>query len=174
MRLETKKTLAEDLATRLGEAGTVYLTDFTGLNVEAMGELRRKLREHGAEFRVVKNTLTIRALEGLDWPDVAEHLTGPTGLVLAADDPVMPAKVVKEFAKEHDDRPVVKIGIVDRTEVTADAVGRLADVPPMDVLLGSIAGSMTAPVAGVVGILNALIRDIAYMAEEVARKGESA
>ena len=174
MRLETKKEIAEELATRLGEAGTVYLTDFTGLNVEAMGELRVKLREHGAEFRVVKNTLTIRALDGLDWPDVKEHLTGPTGLVLAEDDPVMPAKVVKEFAKAHDDRPVVKIGIVDRSEVTADAVGRLADLPPRDVLLGCIAGSMTAPVAGIVGILNALMRDIAYMAEEVARKRESA
>jgi large subunit ribosomal protein L10 len=174
MRLETKKTITEDLVTRLGEAGTVYLTDFTGLSVEAMGELRGKLREHGAEFRVVKNTLTIRALEGLDWPDVTEYLSGPTGLVLATDDPVMPAKVVKAFAKEHDDRPVVKIGIVDRVEVTADAVGRLADLPPREVLLGAIAGSMTAPVAGVVGILNALMRDIAYMTEEVARKGEAA
>lgn len=174
MRLETKKEVAQELATRLDAAGTVYLTDFTGLNVEALGELRGKLREHGAEFRVVKNTLTIRALEGLDWPDLKEHLVGPTGLVLGADDPVIPAKVVKDFAKEHDDRPVVKIGVVDRAEVTADAVGRLADLPPMNVLLGGIAGSMTAPVAGIVGILNALMRDIAYMAEEVARKGEGA
>ena len=172
MRIEQKKQLTEEIAAGLSEAGTIYLADFTGLDVEAMGELRGRLRESGAEFRVVKNTLTIRALEGLDLPDLTEHLQGPTGLVLAGEDPAGPAKVIRDFAKEHDERPVVKIGIVDRRTVAADEVRRLADLPSRDVLLGAIAGGLTASVAGIVGSLNAVIRDIAVLIEEVAKKDE--
>lgn len=172
MRIEQKKQLTEEIATGLSEAGTIYLTDFTGLDVEEMGELRGRLRESGAEFRVVKNTLTIRALEGLDLPDLREHLKGPTGLVLAGEDPAGPAKVMRDFAKEHDERPVVKVGVVDKRTVEPDEVRRLADLPSRDVLLGGIAGGLTASVAGIVGSLNAVIRDIALLIEEVAKKEE--
>lgn len=172
MTLEQKKTIADELHGRLESAEVLYLTDFTGLSVEAISHLRRKLRETGAEYRVVKNTLTIRALEGLDLPDLAEHLQGPTAVVLAGEDPVGPAKVVREFAKENDDRPVVKIGIVERRAVSPDEVTRLADLPPKDQLLGAIAGGLTAGVGGIAGALNSLIRDIAYMVGEVAKQGE--
>jgi large subunit ribosomal protein L10 len=116
--------------------------------------------------------LTIRALDGLDLPDLKEHLTGPTGLVLAGADPAAPAKVMRDFAKEHDQRPVVKVGIVDRREVGPEEIKLLADLPPRDVLLGSIAAGLTASVAGIVGSLNAVITDIALLVEEVAKKGE--
>lgn len=172
MRIEQKKQLTEEIAAGLSGAGTIYLADFTGLDVEAMGELRGRLREKGAEFRVVKNTLAIRALEGLDLPDLTEHLQGPTGLVLAGDDPAAPAKVMSDFAKEHDQRPVVKVGIVDKRTVHADEVKQLADLPSREVLLGGIAGGLTASVAGIVGSLNAVIRDIALLIEEVAKKEE--
>ena len=172
MRIEQKKQIAQEIAARLGDADTIYLTDFTGLDVAAMGELRGRLRESGASLRIVKNTLTIRALDGLDLPDLTEHLTGPTGLVLAGADPAAPAKVMRDFAKEHDQRPVVKVGIVDRREVGPEEIKLLADLPPRDVLLGGIAGALTASVAGIVGSLNAVIRDIALLVEEVAKKGE--
>ena len=173
MRLEQKKQVAEELASQLAGAGIIYLTDFTGLDVKAMTELRARLREEGVGYRVVKNTLMRRALEGLDLPRLEAHLQGPTGLVLAEDDPVMPAKLVKEFAREHEERPVVKIGVVDRRVVTSEEVGSMADLPPRDALLGSIAGGLTASVAGVVGVLEAIIRDIAYLAEQVAEKREA-
>ena len=167
-----KQSIAEDLHARLDSAGVLYLTDFTGLTVEAIGDLRSKLRETGAEYRVVKNTLTIRALEGLDLPDLSEHLQGPTALVLAGEDPVGPAKAVREFAREHDDRPVVKAGVVERRTVSAEEVRRLADLPPKDQVLGAIAGGLTAGVGGIAGALNSLLRDIAYMVGEVAKQGE--
>jgi large subunit ribosomal protein L10 len=173
MKLEQKQTIAEELQGQLTSSDVVYLTDFTGLTVEAIGALRRQLREAGAEYRVVKNTLTLRALEGTDIPDLTEHLQGPTALVLGGDDPVAPAKVVREFAKGNDERPVVKVGIVERRVVTQDEVARLADLPPMDHLLASIAGGLTAGVSGIAGALNSLIRDIATMAEEVAKQGEN-
>ena len=172
MKLEQKQTIAEELQGQLTSSDVVYLTDFTGLTVEAIGALRRQLREAGAEYRVVKNTLTLRALEGTDIPDLTEHLQGPTALVLGGTDPVAPAKVVREFAKGNDERPVVKVGIVERRVVTQEEVTRLADLPPMDHLLAAIAGGLTAGVGGIAGALNSLIRDIAYMVEEVAKQGE--
>lgn len=172
MRLEEKQAIAEELHGRLESAEVLYLTDFTGLDVEAIGELRNKLRESGAEYRVVKNTLTIRAAEGLSLPDLKQHLQGPTALVLAGADPVAPAKIVREFAREHDGRPIVKVGVVESRTVTADDVARLADLPSKDQLLASIAGGLTAGVGGIAGALNALIRDITYMVEQVAQKGE--
>ena len=168
MRIDEKQTITAGIAESLEQAGAVYVTDFTGLDVEAQGELRAKLRE----YRVVKNTLTIRALEGLDLDGLEEHLTGPTGLVLAGDDPVAPARAVRDFAKEHDNRPVFRVGVVDSRTVQAVDIQRLADLPGRDSLLGSIAGALTASVGGMVGVLGGLMRDIAYMVEEVAKKGE--
>lgn len=174
MRKDEKKRITEALARELRGAGTIYLTDFTGLDVKSMTELRSRLREEGIRYRVVKNTLMVRALEGLDMPDLMRHLEGPTGLVLGDDDPVVPAKVVQEFAREHEDRPVVKIGVVERRTVEAAEVAQLAELPPRDELLGAIAGGLTASVGGIAGALAAVIRDIAYMVEEVARTREEA
>lgn len=170
MRIERKKAITEGLVQRIGRAGTIYLADFTGLGVAAMGELRAQLRAQGAEIVVAKNTLARRAFDGLGLPDLSDHLRGPTALVLGTDDPVAAARVVKEFAREHENRPVVKVGIVDRRTVPAETVSRLADLPPRDLLLGAIAGGLTAPVAGIAGALAALIRDIACMIEEAAKK----
>jgi large subunit ribosomal protein L10 len=172
MKLDQKQSIAEELQGQLTSSDVVYLTDFTGLTVEAIGLLRRQLREAGAEYRVVKNTLTLRALEGTDIPDLTEHLQGPTALVFGGSDPVAPAKVVREFAKGNDERPSVKVGIVERRIVTEEEVTRLADLPPMEHLLAAIAGGLTAGVGGIAGALNSLIRDIAYMVEEVAKQGE--
>jgi len=173
MTLKQKQAIAADLSVRLDAAKTVYLTDFTGLEVVAVSELRTRLRKEGAEYRIVKNTLARRAMEGLDLPGLSEFLVGPTGLVLTDGDPAVPARVIKEFAKEHDDRPVLKVGVVDRRTVSAGEVGRLADLPSREALLGAIAGSLTAGVAGIAGVMDGLIRDIAHMVEEVARKQEA-
>ncbi|MBT8461575.1 MAG: 50S ribosomal protein L10 [Gemmatimonadetes bacterium] len=172
MKLDQKQTITAELQGMLSSSDVVYLTDFTGLTVDAIGVLRRQLREAGAEYRVVKNTLTIRALEGTDIPDLTEHLQGPTALVLGGSDPVAPAKVVRDFAKGNDERPVVKVGVVERRVVSQEEVSRLAELPPMEHLLASIAGGLTAGVGGIAGALNAVIRDIAYMVEEVAKQGE--
>lgn len=174
MDLDTKKAVTADLAKRLDEAPTLYLTDFTGLDVKAMTDLRARFQAQGVGFVVAKNTLLRRAIDGLDLPDISEHLQGPTGIVFGQDDPVSPARTLKEFARDHDQRPAVKIAIVERRVLEPAEVKRLADLPAREQLLGGIAGSMTAPVAGVVGVLAAVIRDIAYMVEEVAQSREAA
>lgn len=171
--LEEKKEVTEELSRLLDEAETVYLTDFSGLDVGSMTELRARLREEGVGYRVAKNTLMERALNQVgDFPDLAEHLEGPTGLVLGGEDPVTPAKVVKDFAKEHEDRPTVKVGVVDRRTLTPDEVADLADLPTREEMLSSIMGSLSAPVSGIVGVLEGLLRDIGHMAHEAAKKRE--
>lgn len=175
MAQRTKKekiTVTAELVDRLRESDVFYLTDFTGLNVKSMTELRKRVRESGSRFIVVKNRLAVRALEQLDLPDLSKHLRGPTGVVLAEEDPVVPAKTLREFSKEHDDRPGLKAGVVAGRLVTAEEIVQLAELPPREVLLAGIMGSLTAPVAGIVVVLNGLLRDIAYMVEEVARKRE--
>ena len=172
MDLEQKKQITQELSERLSESGTIYLTDFTGLDVEAMTEFRDRLAEQGVDYRVVKNTLARRALADVDLPDISEHLQGPTGLVLSEEDPVSPAKVLKDFASDHEEKPKVKIGIVDRRVVEAEEISKLADLPTREELLGSIAGSLTAPVSGIVGLLNNLLWSIGSMAEQAAKKRE--
>lgn len=171
--LEEKKKITEDLSRVLDDAGAVYLTDFTGLDVSAMTELRARLSEEGVGYRVAKNTLMRRALDDLeDFPDLDDWLDGPTGLVLGGRDPVVPAKVVREFAKEHDERPAVKVGVVDRRTLTSDEVGRLAQLPTREELLASIMAGLTSSVSGIVGVLEGLLRDIGHMAHEAAKKRE--
>ncbi len=174
MRLEDKQRVAERLSEELRGHDIIYLTDFTGLNVKAITEFRARLREEGVGYRVVKNTLMRRALEGLDLPDLSGHLEGPTALVLSHSDPVAPARVIKEFARDHDDRPVIKIGVVERREVDPAEIRRMADLPSRDELLGSIAGGLTAAAGGMVGVINALMRDIASMIEQVGQKNDAA
>ena len=158
-----------ELATRLRDADTIFLTDFTGLDVKEITEFRTKVRDGGLEYRVVKNTLARRAIEGLELDALDEHLVGPTALLLGRSDPVAPARIIRDFAREHDSRPVVKIALIERQVVTPGNVEAMADLPSRDELLGSIAGGLTAPVAGIVGVLAGLIRDVTYMIEEVAK-----
>ncbi len=174
MRLEQKKELSEELAVMLRDAETIFLTDFTGLDVKAMTELRSELRAQGLEYRVVKNTLARRAIEGLELEELEEYLVGPTGLLLAGADPVAPARIIRDFAKKHDSRPAVKIALIDRRPVTPESVEAMADLPSRDELFRFIAGGLTAAVGGIAGVLNAVIRDIAYMIKEVAEKQAAA
>lgn len=173
MKLEEKKQVTEELARRLSESETIYLTDFTGLDVGAMSEFRDRLAERGVGYRVVKNTLAVRAMEEVDLPDIREHFNGPTGLVLGGTDPVAPAKVLKEFARDHEERPTLKVGIVERRIVDPEEIRTLADLPSREDLLGAIAGGLTASVGGIAGALNALLRDLAYGIEQVAEKQEA-
>jgi large subunit ribosomal protein L10 len=171
---EAKIEVTAELVDSLNKANVLYLADFTGLNVKSMTELRRRFREAGSRFVVVKNRLALRALGQLDLPDISEFLSGPTGIIFGSDDPVVPAKTLREFAKENDDKPAVKVGVVDKRVVSANEITQLAELPPMEVLLSSILGSLSSPLSGIVGVLDGLLRDIAYMAEEVARVNEAA
>src|SRR5690606_41272376 len=101
-----KQAFVDELNAKLADATSFYLTDFTGMNVKQMTEFRSRLRQQGVEYLVVKNTLAQRALADLELPDVAGFFNGPTGLVIGRD-PVAAAKVLSDFARAFDHRPVV-------------------------------------------------------------------
>src|SRR5512143_4111938 len=127
---EKKQATVDELHHKLESAKGFYLTDFTGLTVKKVTELRSRLRKAGVEYVVVKNTLAERALEGLHVPDsVAQHFKGPTAVAIGVDDAVTPAKVLVDFAKENDNKPSMKAAVVENKAYTAEQVERLAKLP---------------------------------------------
>ena len=175
MRLDQKKQASMDLRKQISASTAIYLADFTGLSVKTQTVLRSRLREQGINYRVVKNTLVLRALEGLEYPDLGEYLRGPTALVMSETDPVGPARAVRDFAKENGNRPSIRAGVVDGALLDADQAVKMADMQSREELLGSIAGGLTSGVGGIVGVLNSLIGGLGDMIEQVAKqKADSA
>ncbi len=154
-----KQQLVATLADRLRRSPTVYVTDFTGLDVAKLTQLRRRLRAAGVEYVVVKNTLALRALGGASVAGLEPHLAGPTALVLAGPDPVSAAKVLAEFAKEFE-KPAIRAGLVEGRAVTPEQVKRLASLPTRKELLAQLGGALQAPMAGFVGALNGLLMSV--------------
>lgn len=174
MTAHQKQHLVDEIAGRLESAQGVYLTDFTGLNVKSMTELRSRLRNAGIDYVVVKNTLAQRAMTVLDLPDVSEFFTGPTGLVIGREDAVTAAKILEEFAREHDNRPTVKVGIVERRSISASEVGRIAQLPPKEQLLAELAGAFQAPMAQLVFMMQGLLGEFVGLLEALRAERERA
>ena len=154
MKREEKEKLVTELSQKLNSAQSLYYTDFTGLNVKRMTDLRRRLKKAGVEYVVIKNTLALRAVNesGL----VADTLKGPTGLVVAKD-PVSAAKVLSDFAKENEDRPAVKGGLLSGKKIDNAQLKRLASLPSREQMLADLGAGMQSPMAAFVGALNGLL-----------------
>jgi large subunit ribosomal protein L10 len=155
MNRAQKTTVVDRLTERLKQSPNVYLTDFTGIEVKSITELRRRLRDAGVHYVVAKNTLARRALDAASVAGV-EALAGPTGFVFVGEDPLPAAKVLFEFQKEHK-ALTVKAGVVDGQRVSPEDIKRLASLPGREQLLSETAGLMQAPLQGFVGALNGLL-----------------
>ena len=155
MSKQERQATVEVLSTAFKGSPNIYVTDFAGLDVAKMTDLRRRLRQAGARYVVVKNTLAQRALAANQVTSLDSHLAGPTGLVLAGADPLPAAKVLGQFAKEHQ-KPSVKVGLVDGKTVDAAYVKRLGELPSRDELLGQFLGCLNGVLYQVVGALEAL------------------
>jgi len=149
-----RQATVESLSEQLKAAPNVYVTDFSGLNVLRMTELRRRMRAAGVQYVVVKNSLAQRALAANNITDLDVHLAGPTGLVLS-NDPLAAAKVLTDFAREFE-KPAVKAGFVDGKAVQPDYIKRLGSIPPREVLLGQFAGTLNNILYSMVASLEAL------------------
>jgi large subunit ribosomal protein L10 len=161
-----------DIRERLEGAEAVFFTEYRGLSVKAIQELRRSLRDSGADYKVVKMTLARLAageagMEGLD-----EFLSGPTALAFAQSDPVATAKALKEFSKGHEVF-VLKAGFLSGVILTPEEVSKLAEIEPRDVLLAMIAGAAKAPLFKAAGMFGSFTRDAASMFSQLMDKKES-
>lgn len=156
MSKSERQAEVEALTEKLKSSATLYVTDFSGLTVDRMTDFRRRLRAVGARYVVVKNTLAQRALEAGAITVLDRALfKGPIGVVLAGDDPLPAAKVLGEFAKQHE-KPAVRAGLVDGRQVEPAYVKRLGELPSREVLLGQFAGALNGILYQVVGALEAL------------------
>lgn len=155
MSKTTRNSTVETLTEQIKGSPNLFVTDFSGLNVLKLTELRRRLRASGARYVVVKNTLAQRALAANKIAELDGHLTGATGFVLAGGDPMAAAKVLGEFTKENE-RPTVKGGWLDGRAVEPAYVKRLGEIPSREVLLGQFAGGLNGILYQMVGALEAL------------------
>lgn len=171
MKRPEKERLVAELKEKLTGANALYYTDFTGLNVKRMTDLRRRLRKANVEYVVIKNTLALRAVNesGL----VATPLKGQTGLVIARD-AVAAAKVLSDFAKENDQRPAVKGGLLEGKALDVEQVKKLASMPSREQMLAELGAGLQSPMAAFVGALNGLLYMFAGALDGLRTQRESA
>jgi len=159
MAVMTKQQVVEEFAAKLATAKAAFLADYRGLTVDEVNELRNKLRETGVEYRVVKNTLLRLAAKDTAFDCWDEYLSGPTAIAIAQDDPVAPAKVLSEYAKDSKVFEL-KTCVLEGKILSADEIKALAELPSREVLLAKMLGSINAPVSNFVGVLAAVPRSL--------------
>ena len=170
MERAQKAEVVESLNEVFNGAGSVVVAHYTGLTVAEMSDLRARMRAAGASFKVAKNRLVVRALQGTAAEPIAHLFKGPTGIAYSSD-PVAPSRVAAAYAKEND-KLVILGGVVGRTELDANGVKALAELPSLDELRGKIAGLLQAPATKIAGVLQApagqLARVLAAYSEKAA------
>ena len=172
MAREEKVTAIAELREKLGKARGAVLTDFRGLTVADITELRAALRKSQVEYTVVKNTLAKRAVQDTAVAGLSALFEGPTAVAISATDPVAASKAVTQWAKG---RPTftIKGGAVEGRVVTASDIASLADLPNRQVLLGRVAGVMQAPIAGLARVLAASLSGFANVLDRVRERKET-
>jgi large subunit ribosomal protein L10 len=171
MKRSEKEQLVIELKEKIEGATALYYTDFTGLNVKRMTELRRRLRKANVEYVVIKNSLALRAVNesGL----VGSKLKGPTGLVMTRD-AVGAAKVLTDFAKENDAKPTVKGGMLDGAAIDAAQVKRLAAMPSREQMLAQLGAGLQSPLSAFLGAMNGLLMNFAGALDALKTQREGA
>ena len=176
MKKEEKATAIAELTEKFGRARLAILTECAGMPVNQMTELRRQLRGAKAEYCVIKNTLAVRASTGTILADAKDHFKGPTGLVIGYDDPVLPAKILRDFiqAEKRSEKIKVTVGVLEGRLVQAADLNAIAQLPKKEVLIAMLLSAMQGPIRGVVyalsGVLSKFVRVIAAIQDK--KKGE--
>ncbi|HBM79908.1 MAG: 50S ribosomal protein L10 [Clostridiales bacterium] len=152
---EEKKAVVQNIKEKFDKAQTVVFADYRGLTVQEDTELRRKFREAGVEYKVLKNTLTSIAAKEAGAPDINKFLSGPTSFAFGYDDLIEPARVLRNFIKEHK-KMEIKGAIVKGKIYDADKVNELAAIPPREVLIAKLLGSFKAPLSKFAYLVNAI------------------
>lgn len=171
-----KVAVVDEVREKFSASDAAVLTEYRGLDVPAMAELRRALREAGGEYKVYKNTLVRFAVEELGL-EIDDLLTGPTAIAFvgeqadgSAGDPVGVAKALKEFAKANE-ALIIKGGLLDEKRLTAEEISALAEIAPREVLLAQLAGAMAAPMQQFAALLKALPQNMAYALQALIEQG---
>jgi large subunit ribosomal protein L10 len=170
MKRTEKEQIIAEVAEVAGRAHGMFFTDFNGLTVEQATELRRELRKSGIDYMVAKNTLIRKALEKLGGYDrVFEGLKGPTGVAFSYDDPVAPAKIIQKFSEKHK-KLKLKICVIEHEVYDGSRLDEIARIPSRTDVIAGILGSIQSPLVGVPATVNAVIRELVSVIDEVGKK----
>ena len=166
-----KESQREEILERFQKSNAVILTEYRGLTVEEITDLRIELRKASAEFKVYKNRLAIKAIDNgaSEMEGLKESLKGPVGIVCSYGDAAQVTKAVLDFEKNHE-KFVVKAGYMDKTTVSVKDLKAVADLPSKEVLLGQIVGSLVAPHRGLLGVLNGVSRNLVQVINAIKDK----
>src|SRR3954454_24524414 len=172
MNRDQKAAAIEEVATRIQDAEAVFAVDYRGISVPQASELRQKLNEAGASFRIVKNTLTILAADKAGTEDLKELLEGPTAFTFVSGegDPALAAKALATFGRETD-LLEIKGGRMGGEVISVEEIEALSRLPALEVLHGQLVGTLASPITGVVRGLNQLIAGIAQQLQQIADQG---
>jgi len=169
MRLEEKQKITKDLHERFSKSAIVVITDYKGLDVSAMNDLRRKLREEDIEFQVAKNTHLMRAAKDTEVALIQDHFKGPSAVALSYKDPVAPAKILTQFAKDNQ-KLEIKGGVLKDKVLDVDEIKALAKLPSREVLLGQFLSVLnevpTSFVRTIAGIPRSLLNVLAAIRDQ--------
>jgi len=163
----------ETIRTWLRTAAAAILTNYRGLNVGEIAQLRAKLREAGTQYKVVKNTLLARAAEELGIKGLEPYLEGPTAVAVSAADPIAPARVIQDYIRQMR-KLAVKGAYVEGRVVSADQVKVLAEMPSKPQLRAITLGALQAPLYGLAGVLTGLPRNLVYALSQIQKQKEAA
>lgn len=170
MNKQEKKEAIAELREKFARAKTAVITEYSGINVEQITDLRAKLRKSHVEYRVVKNTLARKAAEGTSLESLKDYFVGPVGIALGYDDVVAPAKVLFDFSKTQA-KLQLKIGVLDGKLLQQADIKALATLPSLNALRSKIIGLLQAPASRIVGVLAAPGGQIARVMKAKADKG---
>jgi large subunit ribosomal protein L10 len=170
MNREEKSAAIQEIAAQIEESEAIFAVDYRGISVPQAAELRSKLREADASFRIVKNRLTKIAADQVGEERLPELLQGPTALTFVRGDTAQAAKAITTFNKEHDVL-TYKGGFMDETSLDEGAFKSIAKLPGRDVLNGQLAGVVASPLTGLVRGLGGMIQGLALQLGQIAEKG---
>lgn len=167
--LEAKKAIVESICNELKSACVGVVVSYKGITVEQDTILRKKLRESGVRYAVVKNTMLRRAADMAGLSSLDSVLEGSTALATCENDYIAPAKILCEFAKENEFYKI-KSGFIDGEVVSAEQIGEIAKLPPKEVLIAKVLGGMQAPIFGLANVLNGTLRGLVIALNAIAEK----
>jgi large subunit ribosomal protein L10 len=162
MPTQRKVDSVADLKDKLSRTQMTLVTDYRGLTVAEITDLRKRLREIGAELIVAKNTLTLIAAKETGYEALEEYLSGPTALAFAFDDAAKAAKAINDYNKGPK-KLIVRGGMLGNSQLSANALDQVASLPTREQVLAQIVGGISSPVAGVVGVINAAVTNVLYV-----------
>ncbi|MBT8359296.1 MAG: 50S ribosomal protein L10 [Deltaproteobacteria bacterium] len=173
MKIDEKKRIVEDLHEKFSNSKVVILTDYKGLDVDSINDLRRKLRELQIQYQVVKNSLLIRASKDTDVELIKDSFKGPSAVALGFDDPVSPAKVLTDFASENE-MLEIKVGVMNGKLLDISSIKALSSLPTREVLLGQLLSVMNGVPTGFVRALVDLQRRFLNVMMAIKEQKEAA